>query len=83
MCIRDRNDRLFQIIIHLKEQIQRFRTTSLSQPGRSKDALDEHRKIVEAISERNAELAQVLAREHIENAEQSMLNALREDKQEW
>ncbi len=78
-----RNDRLFQIIIHLKEQIQRFRTTSLSQPGRSKDALDEHRKIVEAISERNAELAQVLAREHIENAEQSMLNALREDKQEW
>ncbi|GBF32837.1 regulator PutR [Desulfocucumis palustris] len=76
-----RNERLFQIVIHLKEQIQRFRTTSLSQPGRSKDALEEHRKMVEAISDRNAELAQSLAREHIENAEQSMLNALREDKQ--
>ncbi len=76
-----RNERLFQIVIHLKEQIQRFRTTSLSQPGRSKDALEEHRKMVEAISDRNIELAQALAREHIENAEQSMLNALREDKQ--
>lgn len=74
-----RNERLSQMIVHLKEQIQRFRTTSLSQPGRSKNALEEHRKIVEAISDRNAELAQSLAREHIENAEQSMLNALRED----
>lgn len=72
-----RNERLVQIITHLKEQIQRFRTTSLSQPGRSKDALGEHRAIVEAISERNVELAQTLAREHIENAEQSLLNAMR------
>ncbi|MFZ5595746.1 MAG: GntR family transcriptional regulator [Bacillota bacterium] len=76
-----RNDRLVQIITHLKEQIQRFRTTSLSQPGRTKVALGEHRKIVEAISDRNIELAQDLAREHIENAEQSLLNALREAKE--
>lgn len=75
-----RNERLVQIITHLKEQIQRFRTTSLSQPGRSKDALGEHRGIVEAISERNVEVAQNLARDHIENAEQSLLNAMREAK---
>ncbi|MFZ5642753.1 MAG: GntR family transcriptional regulator [Bacillota bacterium] len=76
-----RNERLVSIITHLKEQIQRFRTTSLSQPGRSKDALGEHRAIVEAISDRNVEMAQNLAREHIENAEQSLLNALREAKE--
>jgi DNA-binding GntR family transcriptional regulator len=76
-----RNQRLIQIITHLREQIQRFRTTSLSQPGRMKIALEEHRKIVEAISERNIELARALAREHIENAEQSFLNALREAEQ--
>jgi len=76
-----RNQRLIQIITHLKEQIQRFRTTSLSQPGRLRDALVEHRGIVEAISDRNAEVAQNLAREHIENAEQSLLNAMREAKQ--
>jgi len=74
-----RNQRLVQIITHLQEQIQRFRMTSLSQPGRTKIALDEHKKIVEAISDRNIELAQNLAREHIENAEHSLLNALREE----
>lgn len=76
-----RNERLIQIVTHLQEQIQRFRTASLSQPGRTKWALDEHKKIVEAISDRNVELAQNLAREHIENAEQSMLNALGEEKE--
>lgn len=75
-----RNERLVQIITHLKEQIQRFRTTSLSQPGRLRDALVEHRAIVEAISDRNIEMSQNLAREHIENAEQSLLNAMREAK---
>lgn len=75
-----RNQCLVQIITHLQEQIQRFRMTSLSQPGRSKYALDEHKKIVEAISDRNVELAQSLAREHIENAEQSLLNAIRKEE---
>ena len=75
-----RNQRLVQIITHLKEQIHRFRMTSLSQQGRTKVALDEHKIIVEAISDRNIELAQQLAREHIENAEQSLLNVLREEE---
>ncbi|OPZ75310.1 MAG: putative HTH-type transcriptional regulator YdfH [Firmicutes bacterium ADurb.Bin456] len=75
-----RNQRLVQIITHLQEQIHRFRMTSLSQPGRTKIALDEHKKIVEAISDRNVELAHALATEHIENAEQSLLNALREEE---
>ncbi|MDA8210647.1 MAG: GntR family transcriptional regulator [Clostridia bacterium] len=72
-----RNDRLVQIVSNLREQIQRFRMTSLSHPGRMKDALEEHRKLVEALSERNVELARTLAREHIENAENSMLDVIR------
>ncbi len=71
-----RNHRLQQIVIHLQEQIQRFRAVSLSQPGRTSVFIEEHRKIVEAISERNSELASLLAREHIENAEQSLLGVL-------
>ncbi|ABB16185.1 MULTISPECIES: GntR family transcriptional regulator [Carboxydothermus] len=73
-----RNERLIQIVSHLREQIQRFRTASLSQPGRLRLALEEHKEIVEAIAERNVEKAQALAREHIENAEQSMINGLKE-----
>ncbi|MBO8127794.1 MAG: GntR family transcriptional regulator [Peptococcaceae bacterium] len=68
-----RNKRLKQIVTHLSEQIQRFRASTLSVPGRNRQALEEHRKIVEAISEHNIELAQALAREHIENAENSLL----------
>lgn len=73
-----RNAKLVQILGNLREQIQRFRATSLASPGRMKFALDEHKKIVEAVSERNVELARALAQEHIENAENSLLEALRE-----
>lgn len=72
-----RNEKLEQMIHNLREQIQRFRSTSLAYPGRMKEALEEHKKIVEAIADRDVALAQQLAREHIENAENSMLEALR------
>ena len=75
-----RNNRLSQIINNLREQIQRFRTTSLSYPGRMKIALEEHRKIVEAISMRDGELARKIAQEHIENAENSMMSMVQQDK---
>ncbi len=75
-----RNSRLPQILNNLREQIQRFRTTSLSYPGRMKFALEEHRKIVEAIGARDGDLARKLAQEHIENAENSMMIMLHGDK---
>ena len=75
-----RNRRLSQIINNLREQIQRFRTTSLSYPGRMKVAVEEHRKIVEAISPRDGELARKLAQEHIENAESSMMSMVQKDQ---
>ncbi|MCW2277013.1 GntR family transcriptional regulator [Heliophilum fasciatum] len=71
-----RNQRLVQITNNLREQLRRFRTTSLSDPGRRMEAVDEHRKLVEAIEARNVQLAQSLAWEHIENAENSMLEAM-------
>lgn len=73
-----RNQRLVNMITHLQEHIQRFRTTSLSVPGRTKHAIEEHKNIVDAIGERNVELAQALAREHVENAEQNFLKVLQE-----
>ncbi|MGB9885762.1 MAG: GntR family transcriptional regulator [Moorellales bacterium] len=64
-----RNRRLSQIIGHLREQIQRFRASSLATPGRRYETLEEHKKIVEALAKRNAALARRLAEQHIENAE--------------
>lgn len=71
-----RNDRLVQIISNLREQIQRFRSITLARPGRMKDALEEHKLIVDAISQRNVALARRLAQKHIENAENSMLDSI-------
>jgi DNA-binding GntR family transcriptional regulator len=72
-----RNQRLWTIISNLREQIQRFRTTSLSNPGRSKQSLDEHRNIVEAIQARDIQLSRKVAQEHIENAEHTLIEAIK------
>lgn len=76
-----RNDRLMQILNNLREQIQRFRVTTLAVPGRVRGVLQEHRNIAEAISERNAELAHQLALEHIENAENALMDWMRRQKE--
>lgn len=75
-----RNERLAQIISNLREQIQVFRQTSLSYPGRMKIALKEHRGIVDAVSARDSETARKLAQDHIENAENSMMQVIRAEK---
>ena len=72
------NQRLVQFVNILQEQLQRFRAASLSRPGRSKTALLEHKQIVEALAERNGELASKLAKEHIENAENAMISSMEE-----
>src|SRR5690554_5430838 len=55
-----RNERLIHFVNLLQEQLHRFRSASLARPGRSKTALDEHRKIIEALADRNAKLAEEL-----------------------
>jgi DNA-binding GntR family transcriptional regulator len=68
-----RNDRLVGIINNLREQFTRFRTISMAFPGRIKNTLEEHSRLVEAIASREVDLAQQLAREHMENSEQTLL----------
>ncbi|AFQ42156.1 MULTISPECIES: GntR family transcriptional regulator [Desulfosporosinus] len=71
-----RNERLIQILANLREQIQRFRATSLAVPGRNKLALEEHRMIVEALRKHDSEEAQSLAMAHIVTAENVMFDVL-------
>ena len=68
-----RNERLGQLLSQLREHIQRYRTETLSNPARMKVALEEHRKIVEALAARDGDLARRLAAEHIESAESSLM----------
>ncbi len=72
-----RNERLVQILANLREQIQRFRATSLAVPGRVLDAIKEHRSIVEALVQHNSEAAQELMTAHIVTAENVMFETFR------
>ena len=74
-----RNERLATIISNLREQIQRFRLTSLSFPGRNKESLQEHKQLIEAIQARDNQLARQLAQEHIENAENALIESFKKE----
>lgn len=77
-----RNKRLAEIIHNLREQILRFRSMSMHQPGRLANTWEEHRQMVEAIASRNVSQAREIARMHMENAEQVLLHGMSHNE-EW
>lgn len=76
-----RNSRLLNMIREIREQVQRFRTTSLGVPGRMKFAISEHRRIVEAIADRDPETARKAAHDHIESSEHALLEVISYQKE--
>lgn len=76
-----RNKRLVEIINNLREQILRFRSVSMNQPGRLANTWEEHRQLVEAIAARDVSEAQRIARTHMENSEQVLINGISSSKE--
>ena len=76
------NSRLKQMLSLLSEQIMRYRTMTLSHRPRMRKALEEHRRIVEAIASRDAQRAARLAREHIESAEHALMELMAGPKED-
>lgn len=71
-----RNTRLIGIIANLREQLTRFRTLSMSYPGRLEATLEEHRDMVEAIAKGDVKAARKAAERHMEHSEQTLLKAM-------
>ncbi len=71
-----RNSRLEGIISNLREQLTRFRTLSMSHPGRLEATLEEHRAIVDAIAKGDVGAAQRAAEYHMEKSEQTLMDAM-------
>lgn len=71
-----KNKRLLAMVKDLREQVQRFRTTTLAVPGRMKFAHEEHNKVIEAIINRDSEAARKAAKEHIESAKAALLEVI-------
>lgn len=74
------NERLVNIISNLKEQLARFRTLSMSYPGRLQETLEEHSEMVEAIANGDVSAARDAAEHHMERAEKTLLKAMRKAK---
>ncbi|MBR6012245.1 MAG: GntR family transcriptional regulator [Selenomonadaceae bacterium] len=72
-----RNSRLVGIINNLKEQLARFRTLSMSYPGRLEETFNEHSEMVEAIANGDVSAARDAAEHHMERAEETLLKAMR------
>lgn len=75
-----RNERLVSIISNLREQITVIRGRSMMYPGRLLSTMEEHRALVDSIAARDVERAQNAARTHLENAEQTLLKDMLENK---
>ncbi len=58
----------YDTLVPLHKKIQKYRQASLQSNSRAESSLAEHRKIYEAIAEKNAEKAAETALDHIENA---------------
>lgn len=67
-----RNKKLIQIAQSLQEQVQRFRVVFFSESDGFKQLLSEHREILEAIREGDAEGARRQAEHHIRDMEETI-----------
>lgn len=71
-----RNEKLLQMANSLREQVQRFRIMYVNKSINSEDLPKDHYEIAKAISERNVDMAEKLARRHIEDAEKQLMKMI-------
>ena len=70
------NRMLTRILSELHRNIKTYRKLSLTVPGRLENSISEHREILAAILESNAERADELTRLHVERAMKNMVEAM-------
>ncbi len=68
------NNLLLSTIDQLHKVSVVISVSNFSIPGRSWNVIDEHSKVIEAVKEKDAELASILMRNHLEAARDSLLN---------
>ncbi len=73
-----RNERLVQMMANIMEQISRYRVICVSRLEVRQNSIEEHKKMVEAMAERNVPKAKKAASEHILNTQNSLIELLQE-----
>lgn len=71
------NSRLFNLLCgELYHLLRLYRVQTSSEPSRPVQAFKEHHQIVDALEQRDGELAELLMRRHIGSAKQTLINQL-------
>lgn len=70
VCRVGRNTMLLHFMQQIHDRVRRFRGSTLTYPGRSLEAVEEHDALLEAIGRRDSEAAERIARSHINRAMQ-------------
>ncbi len=72
----------YEVLAPLHKKVQRFRRAALDETGRPERSVSEHRQIYEAIAARDPELAAERMITHANNARESLLASVKEDRGE-
>lgn len=72
-----RNERLIGLTDSLREHVQRFRVTYMTEYKKSAKLIEEHKKILEAIKKGDVEKARAYAQIHVENAENYLVKEVK------
>lgn len=68
------NPKLHEMLVDLKDYVRAFSNLSSSLPGRTKEALREHKDILNAIRSGEADLAESFTRIHLEKSKKAYLS---------
>ena len=75
-----RNEKLVQLYNNMREQVQRYRITYLKNTEESSAVIAEHNAMLEALKNRDSELASQLATKHIETQCSSIMKFIQSKK---
>ncbi|MGG3563953.1 GntR family transcriptional regulator [Neobacillus rhizosphaerae] len=71
-----KNNKLYEMLSGLSDYIRAFAKTGYKNPGRPKQSMEEHLRIMEAIVNQEVEMAEYLTKIHIENSRKAYIEAV-------
>jgi DNA-binding GntR family transcriptional regulator len=75
-----KSPKLYEILTGLMDHIRAFAKVGYEKPGRRERSMEEHREIMQAICNREFEMAEYLTKIHIENSKKAYIESIKQTK---
>jgi DNA-binding GntR family transcriptional regulator len=77
-----KNTKLYEILSGLSDYIRAFAKKGYQKVGRAEQSMEEHLKIMEAIINKESDMAEYLTKIHIENSKKAYVEAVKKSEEE-